>query len=131
MSEFKYKDDSDLPGFFLNPGAGQVIGDTGEGDAVANVHVLCQDLSARGNTNTTWREIRDDKGDIKQDGDGRWLFDVNSNGRSYTVEMPGLPIDEVRFLDLEGQNIWDFPRLYVDGDSWVWKYAIKQWDGES
>jgi hypothetical protein len=30
----------------------------------------------------------------------------------------------VRYLGIPGQNIWDFPRLFVDGSSWVWKFAI-------
>ena len=44
--------------------------------------------------------------------------------RTIEIQMPGLPVDRVRFLDEDGQNIWDFPRLYVDDSSWVWKYAL-------
>jgi hypothetical protein len=46
--------------------------------------------------------------------------------RTVLIEMPGLPLDEVRYVDDDEQNIWDFPRLYVDGGSVVWCYAVKQ-----
>lgn len=58
--------------------------------------------------------------------DGRYPFRVTVNGRSHLVEMPALPLDAVRFLGGAGQNIWDFPRLFVDGSSWVWKYALHE-----
>jgi len=37
--------------------------------------------------------------------------------------MPGLPLDLVRYTGENGQNIWNFPRLYLDDSSWVWKFA--------
>jgi hypothetical protein len=33
-------------------------------------------------------------------------------------------LEKVRYLDSENQDIFNFPRLYVDGSSWVWKYAL-------
>jgi hypothetical protein len=30
----------------------------------------------------------------------------------------------LRFTGAADQNIWDFPRLYVNGSSWVWIYAV-------
>ena len=38
--------------------------------------------------------------------------------------MPGLPLDQVRFVEDEGQDIWKYPRLFVDGKPWLWKYAV-------
>jgi hypothetical protein len=59
------------------------------------------------------------------DGEGRYTFTIrNHRDEDVEIEMPGIPLDEVRYMGEEGQNIWDYPRLYVDGSSWVWKYAI-------
>jgi hypothetical protein len=38
------------------------------------------------------------------------------------VDMPGLPLHQVALR--EGDNAWLFPRLYVDGNSWLWPYAL-------
>ena len=54
---------------------------------------------------------------------GRWPCLLVLGGRECWVAMPGLPLERVRYMG-EPQNIWDFPRLYVDGDSWVWEFAI-------
>lgn len=66
----------------------------------------------------------------KEDG-GRFSFflvreDIGhpEKERKTEIEMPGIPLKEVRFLRLKTQNIWNFPRLFVDGSSWVWFYAI-------
>ena len=40
------------------------------------------------------------------------------------VEMPGLPLEQVRYMGHEGQNARDYPRLYVDGASWLWEFAV-------
>ncbi len=58
--------------------------------------------------------------------DGRYLFEINADDFDFNTEiaMPGLSIESVRFMGDAGQNIWNFPRLYVDGSSWVWKYAV-------
>lgn len=65
---------------------------------------------------------------IGADGEGgRWPFSMwMADGREIEVDMPGLPIERVRWVGGEDQNIWDFPRLYVDGSSWVWKFAVNQ-----
>lgn len=54
---------------------------------------------------------------------GRWLWILRTNGRSCTVEMPGAPASKVQLRD--GDNAWHFYRLYVDGSSWLWPYAIE------
>ncbi|MET9402659.1 hypothetical protein [Kitasatospora sp. NPDC002965] len=38
--------------------------------------------------------------------------------------MPGLSLDQVRWMNEPDQNIWNYPRLFVDGSSWVWWYAL-------
>jgi hypothetical protein len=60
-------------------------------------------------------------------GQGRYAFLLyKQNGTRYhEIQMPGIPLSTVRFVSNETQNIYDFPRLYVDGSSWLWKYAIK------
>jgi len=62
------------------------------------------------------------------DGDGRFgfrVFKLDARGveRVYEVEMPGRPLDEVRFLG-PPQNPWHFPRLYVNCSSWLWRYGV-------
>lgn len=57
---------------------------------------------------------------------GRYGFQVQRGKRSCVIEMPGLPLAQVRFT-LSGRklNAWDYPRLFVDGDSWLWCYAAE------
>lgn len=59
------------------------------------------------------------------DCDGRFAFEVSLEHGNVEVLMPGIPLDEVRYMGRH-QNIWDFPRLYVDGSSWVWLFAFRQ-----
>lgn len=104
----------------INPGSGPVEGATEE-NATLNIEQFVADLKGGGiRTIVTWtREPRDD------DGDGRYNFNLIADNRDVIeIEMPGLPIERVRWVDPETQDIWDFPRLYVDGSSWVWKYAL-------
>lgn len=58
--------------------------------------------------------------------EGRYMFVLDADDFSYRteVEMPGLPLNNVRYIDEGKQNPFDFPRLYVDGSSWLWKYAV-------
>lgn len=103
---------------FINPGSGPVAGAI-EAEARKNVDALCADLRERGHAaevseNTTWRD----------DGEGRWETMIVVDGIGVDVDMPGLPLAQVRWMNEPEQNIWDFPRLYVDGSSWVWLYAL-------
>jgi hypothetical protein len=69
------------------------------------------------------------RGDPRHDtADGRFSFvafrtDKRGRHQKITVDMPGWPLDRVRYLG-PPQNIWDFPRLYVNGGSWVWCYGV-------
>lgn len=59
--------------------------------------------------------------------DGRYLFTLKSpllHKLEYEIEMPSLPLNQVRYMEEKEQNIWDYPRLYLNGSSWVWKYAL-------
>ncbi|MEV7123954.1 hypothetical protein [Kitasatospora griseola] len=58
-------------------------------------------------------------------GEGRYAFLLElPEGRSAEVQMPGMPVDQVRYMKTEDQNPFAFPRLYVDGSSWLWWYAL-------
>ena len=57
--------------------------------------------------------------------DGRFAFVLLAdNNRWVDIQMPGWELSRVRFTGSEDQNIWHFPRLYVDGGGWVWSYAL-------
>lgn len=58
----------------------------------------------------------------KHDGAGRYSFVLHRGIRSTDVDMPSLPLDEVRCT--EGSVPRGCPRLYVDGNSWWWPYAL-------
>lgn len=103
----------------INPGSGPVGGAT-IAHARANAHVLADDVARRYDAGT---EVQSE---FTDQGDGRWTFLLTVGDTEHEVDMPGLPVEEVRYLGTEDQNIWDFPRLYVDGSSWVWKWAIEQ-----
>lgn len=98
----------------INPGSGPVRG-AGEGEARAAMEAFVADLGEG------WETTPIAVGPEKE---GRWPFEVVHSGHRHEVEMPGLPVDRVRYTNEDGQNIWDFPRLYVDGSSWVWRYAL-------
>ena len=74
--------------------------------------------------NLTFRRIKKhDHGYI--DG-GRYAFYVKQGNKRILVHMVGLPLKQVRYIQPNKQNIWHYPRLYVDGSSWVWYYALSQ-----
>ena len=56
--------------------------------------------------------------------DGYYNFRLHRWLRVCNVFMPGFPVECVRFTGQDDQDIWRFPRLYVDGCSWVWKFAV-------
>ena len=103
----------------INPGSGPVSEAT-EQNAIDNMGQFTADLRERGvGVNTFTRRPGADYGD------GRYAFAVHTDdGLDTEVQMPGLPLDQVRWLRAEGQDIWDFPRLYVDDGSWIWYFAL-------
>jgi hypothetical protein len=103
-----------VSGVFANPGAGPIAHGTLGQDAEINMAALIADVGLDG---TTYRATGE------QDG-GRYSYVVSYAGREAEVDMPGTTLEEVRYMKLADQNIWDFPRLYVDGNSWIWFYAV-------
>ena len=104
----------------VNPGSGSV-GGADEENARANMRALAEEVAQRYGADV---EVGAPKGERK----GRWVFPLTvSRGgasRTHEVEMPGLPLERVRWRSPEDGSIWDFPRLYVDGSSWIWKFAV-------
>lgn len=103
-----------MPTIVINPGSGPVA-DATEENAIKNIEIFIKDCKVKG---IIWHRLPEN------DEKGRFCFKLIGNEREHIVDMPGLPIEQVRYIDNKTQNIWHFPRLYVDGSSWVWKYAI-------
>lgn len=103
----------------INPGTGPVHEAT-EQHAATNITVFADDLRRAGLGVDGCTRLPD-----ADYGDGRFAFALAmADGRAVEIQMPGLPLDQVRYMKEDGQNIWDFPRLYVDDSSWVWKWAL-------
>lgn len=111
-------------GIAINPGSGPVD-DSSMEDAVLNMYHFRKDLIDLNPVQVDGDYIITNK---QKERNGRYLFDLlyasDTEAVNFEIEMPGLPLNEVRYMKTEGQNIWDFPRLYVNGNSWVWKYAL-------
>ena len=101
----------------INPGSGPVA-EASEDNARANMSAFWTDLHARGLAPAAF--TRHSAADY---GEGRYAFDFCIGDELHQVQMPGLPLEYVRYLGGE-QDIWGFPRLYVDDSSWVWFFAL-------
>jgi len=99
----------------INPGSGPVEGST-FAHAFANIEALVKDIDLPEPAITIASSSTGD--------DGRYTFVLRRGIRDVDIDMPGRPIDEVRYVDGQGQNAWHFPRLYVEGSSWLWVYAV-------
>lgn len=97
---------------FINPGTGPVA-DATEVEARKNMCQLIIDAEITG------ARVRRKS---KLDDRGRFGFRVVYADQSWDIEMPGLPLERVRFQP--GLDPWQFPRLYVDGSSWLWEFAV-------
>lgn len=101
-------------GVLINPGSGPLSG-------VTLKH-------ARRNMGQLLRDIRPRVPRVKvkrvpvRDGEGRYCFELRVGQRRCIVDMPGRPLEEVRDLDAPLPSIP--PRLYIDGDSWYWYFAV-------
>lgn len=110
----------------LNPGTGPVAGASLD-NAYANMAQLVRDVT-EGFPVTRIALERNPA----QDDDGYFGFKIGvflaepAIDRALTLEidMPGLPLERVNYGARPGDNIWHFPRLYVDGSSYVWQYAV-------
>jgi hypothetical protein len=97
----------------LNPGSGPVA-DATEEQATHNMQAFADDLRAEHDVHVD-SFVRAATSDY---GDGRWAFEIlTKDERRLTIQMPGAPLETVREGGL---------RLYVDDDSWVWEYALRQ-----
>jgi hypothetical protein len=108
----------------INPGTVPVEHATAA-NAEVNMAQLVTDVAAAASDYTHVLTHRLEANDY---GDGRFAFVVvfrRWNGlRAFEIQMPGLPLDRVNYGARDGDDPWDFPRLYVDDSSWLWKFAI-------
>ena len=102
--------------FVINNGSGKVESGNWE-QAYINIQQFIKDCEV---------DMHIKSADFQENEDGRYVFVLEANDFVYQteIEMPALPLEKVRFMKETNQNIWDFPRLYVDGGSWVWLYGI-------
>ncbi len=98
----------------INPGSGPVEGASIR-SAIANTRAFVAELGHSSPRVTVRRERRVPDG-------GRYAFTLTRGVREVAVDMPGIPLDRVRYV--KGRNAWTFPRLYVDGSSWLWEFAV-------
>lgn len=96
----------------INPGTEPVDGAT-EDNARTAVRLLVEDIAATG-ADTAWTDET-----MTDQGGGRWSTTITVGGRPHEIEMPGCDPACTR----EGRP-WYSPRLYVDGSSWLWPYAL-------
>jgi len=105
---------------YVNPGSGPVL-DSTEAEATRNMKQFVLDLAESGVTSGEPARCP------KADEDGRFGFELyveNAEGRRRVeILMPGIQLERVRYLGLH-QNMLDFPRLYVNGASWFWMFAV-------
>ena len=100
---------------YINPGTGPVDGSSEE-FVNKNIAQLVEDVGIKGITS---------RRDVPKDyGEGRFAYQLKYGQRDVEVQMPGLPLERVRFLGKKNQDVLTFPRLCVDGDFWLWKYAV-------
>jgi len=101
----------------VNPGTGD-IKNTTEKNAVFNMQHYIIDCNVAG---LSFERVPD-----RDYGGGRYAFILRREGyeQECEIQMPGVPIENVRFLGKKNQHIWEYPRLYIDGSSYVWCYCM-------
>lgn len=95
----------------INPGTGKVYGNLEQ--AEKNMKKFIED---------TGIDFKSEY--IGRTDNGRFLFKITNAKDTHEIEMVGEDIDSVRYVDTYKQDIYDFPRLYVDENSYVWLFAI-------
>lgn len=100
----------------INPGSGAVDGKVSWENAYENIKAYISECEI------PMRIVRSEH----EDDGGRYLFVLRNDEYKYEieVEMPGLPLGKVRYIEGDKRNVFDFPRLYVDGSSWLWYLAV-------
>lgn len=97
-------------------GTGVVLGANLE-EAERNINQFVIDLAFRADLVEVERRVDHDL-------DGRFSFTLKYQNNECEVDIPGVGLDRVRYINDATQSSLDFPRLYVDGSSWYWKYAL-------
>lgn len=106
----------------LNPGTFSCE-DANEKNAEENIKQFIKDCKLSGLYYRRCKE-RDYNED---DEDDRFCFLILRDGydRVFEIQMPGWELKKVRWMSKEESgSIWDFPRLYKDDSSWIWKIAL-------
>jgi hypothetical protein len=106
--------------FIINPGSGPCKNTT-EQFAIDNMKQFIIDLQNKQSI-IFWRISEHDYNNEYDD--GRYAFILKIRSVEYEIQMPGLPLNKVRYMQEADQNIWDYPRLYINGSSWVWFFAL-------
>jgi len=107
-------------GIIINPGT-EPLATSSEDAATRSMEALLKDL-ADGASASFVRDADCDYDATYED--GRYAFALTYRDQDFEIQMPGWEPEKVRFTGEGDQNIWDYPRLYVNGNSWVWKYAL-------
>jgi hypothetical protein len=89
--------------------------------AADSLVIFVDDLRAAGGQplTTVRRMDRDDRVG------GPFGFDIIYDGISVPVQMPGLPVERLRYVPGRSEKAGEFERLYVNGGSWLWPFALK------
>lgn len=120
----------------INPGAGPIAEPSEPEQAAKNMAVFLEDLAAGFGIKAMFQPMNVPDPETEEPmlmggtryskvHDGRWPFRLWVNGVKHVFEMPGTSTELVRFMHQANQNIWDFPRVYIDGSSWVWDIALR------
>jgi hypothetical protein len=122
-------------GVVESPGAGPVPGEATVEQAAANAEMFAADLRGLSGYGVSVAPLTDPSDDeaallmggtsYQPDHDGRFPFRLTVKGTVHVLEMPGLPLPQVRYLGADNQNIRDFPRVFLDGSSWAWAFGLR------
>jgi len=96
----------------INPGTEPVL-DTKEEDSEASIHEFMDQVREHVGYELQYERMREDN-----DGWYAWRLHCRELSTRVDIDMPGLPPDQLQL------GPWKSPRLYVDGSSWLWKYAL-------
>jgi len=109
----------------INPGTGPVPSANAE-NATTNTEQFVRDVLA---ARTEYAHVLTHRLETADYGDGRYAFVIVFRDfgslRAFEIQMPGLPLEQVNFGARSDDNAWDFPRLYVNDASWLWKFGIE------
>jgi hypothetical protein len=93
--------------------------------AEKNMRVFLLEIRAAGVDATDY--FRESESQYKSGDPNYFCYGVKvAAGYVIQVQMPGVPLDLVRFTGESGQNMTDFRQLCIDGSWWYWKYAVNR-----